>query len=610
MIGQKNTKIVGPLHRNPRWFDEANDQLELASDKLQRAYDSLKAMYQHASPGLYSNQVLHKIVNKQTECEKLLAILVSEHERLLLRIQQNKQFYFSHQLELNDLHAVMGAHRDKVIVMLFDWLVRISGPESATKAFKKIYEQVKSRNPSKSEDLQIIAAAYFSFIHEYGDLVELIYDKNGKVSSFKYVYSLTVVPGFVEMLKKKPLNESSVYQALRVKSNHELLELALLSKNADLKKLTTQLVDEDKAYHRRGSQFVKQAPDWDLSFADSKNFDCPPAKVLMKEYVGEGNFQRLDASEIEIGKRLLVNAETLTAEYLAVANKIKSLSTVAHGVVQKEHEDLDRKLVGHVDDIFKAMGDLEKSANTLHRNQDVVNKRQLIESYENLQQTAEAGHRYSLSVSASAAEIKAKYQQIETYFEVPHQQDKARLKKNVDQSLIALAHEVSEAGTYLDSYKQDAERCRRELAIADVLLLLQSAIEDHLQFWHKQISFLGSRFKSNEIAVPRGIYEMHEFLKPENSRNYSAYQKLVSLKGIAYERKEASTGFFAKRNMNTTDKFYDIVNRLVLIEEFNPEQVSAQVIAVKAGLIGIGLRPDAPLEEPGLPAPVPRGLRK
>lgn len=102
-------------------------------------------------------------------------------------------------------------------------------------------------------------------------------------------------------------------------------------------------------------------------------------------------------------------------------------------------------------------------------------------------------------------------------------------------------------------------KAHSEIALEDLFNVISRIVND-TKYWSEQVSpKWGSSSKISKTPVPTGIAEIHKLIMDKNKRNINNTETLKAIKKVCKSRIDSGIGFFAQRNLTTTDRFYRMI---------------------------------------------------
>jgi hypothetical protein len=505
---------------NPAWFKFAMDDLHVIRSRMSVVRDSLVKAKEWHAPDFYSNEKLLKLANKDQEYKVTLLNLDNEIEQHTKKLEHNNERYQKTLLEFSQVTAALELKRHALINQLIDW--RNNNDllfQKIELEFRSIKKQI-GRDKKKSTDIAVINA-YFPFLRQFGDKVKLIENASGYIENF-----VPLAPRHVMQSDRE----------LRVKNPLELNSFAISTQSTAIIQQAAQFVVESAADKKQYELFIAKTPSW---------LKCVNTKIC-----GD----------------LDVSAKALTKAYDRAADDLGQRSSAVYGHILCEQD-------GIADEIKRATQALEKASqafdavnvtNDFNSIQSLNVRRDIVTKFDEVEKSYIAAKNLIDKVPDFSYQLMMKYKDAGDEFGVYRAQSVANFKVKTNKSLRDLKIFTEKSNVKITQASNKVEEIRLTVAKEDLLQLLQKAVEGNLDFWHDQVSWMGSRSAVRKKTVPTGIAQMAEDLRLASAGKKSIDSVLQQLKNTATLRKQAGTGFFARRTLSTTDVFYDILHKLDL----------------------------------------------
>jgi hypothetical protein len=182
-----------------------------------------------------------------------------------------------------------------------------------------------------------------------------------------------------------------------------------------------------------------------------------------------------------------------------------------------------------------------------------------VETFKQLQQAYALANDFSNNFPANKKAILDRYAEAEKKYDVSYSKERYAFSNIAYDKMRSLTKAINEAKPLiLDVHYVENERLK--LLFDKVVDLLKNAVSN-TAFWNRQVSCFGSTSKINRISVPIGVSSIYHTIQSQNFDSDSR-ETLTRIIKAAALRDSVGTGFFAKRNTNTTDWFYKIIRNI------------------------------------------------
>lgn len=541
-------------NRSPKWLEESTQAYQAFISQNELHYQLLLAAKDKHESGFYSNANLHSEVKKEQQCKDILLKLQAEKETLNKELRENQELWEKKQVEVMEMDAKLKQSRSKLILDLIEWQYKSRKARApydrATTEFNVIKARIE-KNKSQN-DLVVLTKEYSEFLKNYGEFVKLANSNADKQPGSPY---LDECQSRIKLTAIDVIEKIPSHSELSKKSITELKALAALTEQ---------------------QQLIQAA-----SNCESELLEYEKAQRLIQEGAPAG-LKKLNDQE---HAQLILEAGHLANEYQLAANKKLSESKAALDAIDKEAEQLL--------DQIKMVTDSESPLNIARREyfsakrkmpKDVTKRvdpvilDEVIRKYDTLKDIFTATLQFN--AYNKKTELTRKYKETGEKFGVS-QIDKITEFSKASKEAFAVFEEVTDlaSGMVRDNQKTITDK-KADLVLEKMLLLFKSAIENNVAFWNRQISWLGSGYEINKVKVPHGIAKLHPRVK-FMAMCPGPQEALKLLQDIVKKRIAAGHGFFARRTISTTDKFYNILNDInvgTIAEKINAGKTPDEVV--------------------------------
>lgn len=305
------------------------------------------------------------------------------------------------------------------------------------------------------------------------------------------------------------------------------------------------------------------------------------------QHINEANFNAL-----------LDRADTLCREYMHVAEWLTKESKAAYDAIELDNDIIkaEIKVVSAEINVVLAEFRLELAKAGEYFSLKVC--RDLGKKYGKMKKIIEEARGVAHTLRDKGKPIQARYAETALRFgDYPCQR-----VSGVSKQTRKLEDQIDEVEMYAAPIEGKIKEFRGLAVRGDLLNLLSQAIEKNVLFWHQQLdNFWGSNAKINGVSVPVGIALIYAELKNFDSEKNSTESVLKKIARIADTRVSKGIGFFAKRNVNTTQEFYQIIKNSIetlgLLTEEKLQGIQKELCSLKDvknnGLCGLEFEHDS-----------------
>ena len=295
---------------------------------------------------------------------------------------------------------------------------------------------------------------------------------------------------------------------------------------------------------------------------------------------------------------MLDKAETLCRKYLSVSEWLTSESKAAYDAIKLDNDIIKAEILV-IDariEVALAAFRLELARADGHFNVKICHD--LVNKYKEMSTVTEEARRVLHLLRDRGEAIQGKYAEAMLRFgDYPFQK-----AYKISKQTRKLEDHIDDAEMKIDRMDKKIKEFHRLALRGDLLNLLLNAIEKNILFWNQQVdNFWGSNAKINGVSVPTGIALMYSEIKAFDPERCSVEVILKKVARIASQRIEKGIGFFAKRTVNSTQTFYqlikDNIEKLDCLTEEKLKDIQKDLFFIKdaksKGLYGLKLECDS-----------------
>lgn len=223
----------------------------------------------------------------------------------------------------------------------------------------------------------------------------------------------------------------------------------------------------------------------------------------------------------------------------------------SHSSISDKHALSDKYDLSNLITEIKEANSLLVQANDQLSNLDSKNHKG---DLQNLRETLKKSFSLRESFKHKNNEISSEYLKENSSLPSPTSEKVQNLFRNLQKAFI----EFDETLLKVNDNLIRCDKSHSEIVLDDLLNVI-IRIANEATFWGKQVSpKWGSNSKIGKTEVPTGIAEIYKLME-KNKSNANKKEILEAIKKVCKSRIDSGIGFFAQRNLTTTDRFYRMI---------------------------------------------------
>lgn len=511
------------------WLKRENDDLNAALSQLSTSEASLSMLVDSDEDSYYTNAVLRKRIDKEDFGNKLLAQLITAKEHFKKIMVQNRLLAEQQQADNVAMEIELKRLKEQLIQDLIAW--RKKQPGYRLMMAKEIFENIKVT--AQGDNDKIMEA-----MEPFHDVISLMVGDDGSFSS--------IAPKHPEAKQERDLASRRIPLApeeLRAKTTSQLKVLASLTNDKMLEDSANGLDRQQHLFEESREHFIKHGP--------------KELQSIDKDFV-----QKLDTQ-----------TKNLAREYLIVAQQLSKESHETYDAIMRDNWEVRKEIKKNLNTLKVAENNFIVALKRHKKTPIEENAINLITRYAEFEAVTQRVEPKIGNLCEQSDKIVKRYQDAKDKFGVCPEERFRKAQRQTNK----LNRVFTEAEDDLRYYYGEVKDLELKLIKKSIIQLIRGAVENNLDFWHKQVSkIFGSKAKINGVTVPQGIASIYSILGSYDPKRNNEDEVLEQIYNVINKRLEHGKGFFARRTLETTNGFYKVMQDNINIKKLH--EISADAL--------------------------------